>query len=378
MAEGADFRLEIEPLDREIIERAKGLPDCFLWTNHPSGPSPSDVGLFNQLAGCFETLADAIELVRGLLNDPSSLDEYLDESLLLLSEAQSALREAVQAVGYNHDRDQLRAYNWLRGATWQRRIYISRFMKIDDPADPAGWPDLSNRISNLQNKLDEARQQAKRKQSAIKRIRYHLNLVQGDPGRDHTHDWDVVIKTIEELVQGGMPASNVEIREMLLPVIDRLPEMELPPGVSLVIRELDRFLSTRPTTDLGTTLTSPIAEVRQAAGLLRGRTLVLIGGLRRPQAEQALIDAFGLAGLRWIETREHESLDSFEPQIARPEVAAVLLAIRWSSHSFGKVKPICDRYGKPLVRLPAGYSPNQVAVQIVQQVSGKLGQNGQR
>jgi hypothetical protein len=55
-----------------------------------------------------------------------------------------------------------------------------------------------------------------------------------------------------------------------------------------------------------------------------------------------------------------------------------LLAIRWSSHSFGKVKPICDRYGKPLVRLPAGYSPNQVAVQIVQQVSGKLGQNGQR
>jgi hypothetical protein len=50
----------------------------------------------------------------------------------------------------------------------------------------------------------------------------------------------------------------------------------------------------------------------------------------------------------------------------------VLLAIRWSSHSFGEVKDFCDRYGKLLVRLPAGYNPNQVAVQILQQIGNRL------
>jgi hypothetical protein len=51
----------------------------------------------------------------------------------------------------------------------------------------------------------------------------------------------------------------------------------------------------------------------------------------------------------------------------------VLLAIRWSSHSFGDVKRSCDRHGKPMVRLPGGYSPNQVAAQILAQCSGRLG-----
>ena len=48
-------------------------------------------------------------------------------------------------------------------------------------------------------------------------------------------------------------------------------------------------------------------------------------------------------------------------------VDAVLLAIRWSSHSYGDVKGICDKYGKEFFRLPAGYNPNQVAHQLLQQ-----------
>ena len=50
----------------------------------------------------------------------------------------------------------------------------------------------------------------------------------------------------------------------------------------------------------------------------------------------------------------------------------VLLAIRWSSHSFGDVQEFCDRHGKLLVRLPSGYNPNQVAHQILAQVGHRL------
>jgi hypothetical protein len=81
----------------------------------------------------------------------------------------------------------------------------------------------------------------------------------------------------------------------------------------------------------------------------------------------------GLRELSWIETKEHQSITAFEPTIGRPDVALVLLAIRWSSHTFGEVKQYCDRHGKPLVRLPGGYNPNQVAVQILSQCSEKLG-----
>ena len=50
----------------------------------------------------------------------------------------------------------------------------------------------------------------------------------------------------------------------------------------------------------------------------------------------------------------------------------MLLAIRWSSHSFGDVRDYCERYGKLLVRLPGGYHPNQVAHQLLTQVGLRL------
>ena len=92
----------------------------------------------------------------------------------------------------------------------------------------------------------------------------------------------------------------------------------------------------------------------------------------RPEAREALREALGLGELIWVETKEHQAVSTFEPAIARPEVALVLLAIRWSSHAFGEVRRYCDRHGKPLVRLPGGYSPNQVAAQIIDQCGERL------
>src|SRR5690606_26167713 len=105
-------------------------------------------------------------------------------------------------------------------------------------------------------------------------------------------------------------------------------------------------------------------------------SLVFIANVANPEAKDALIDAFDLDDIDWIITREHQSIAGFESHVARPEVALVLLPIRWSSHSFGDIKQFCDRYDKPLVRLRAGYNPNQVAVQILAQCSEKLRDGG--
>ncbi|MEZ6064661.1 MAG: hypothetical protein R3B90_02890, partial [Planctomycetaceae bacterium] len=81
---------------------------------------------------------------------------------------------------------------------------------------------------------------------------------------------------------------------------------------------------------------------------------------------------FRLRDVEWVPTREHQSVSKFESYVRQPEVGVVVLAIRWTSHSYGEVKAFCDTYGKPFVRLKAGYNPVQVAAHILEQVSDQL------
>ena len=156
-----------------------------------------------------------------------------------------------------------------------------------------------------------------------------------------------------------------------------MPE-SLTPGrnVGLVLREIDRYLAERQSDDQAADRTDVAAEeteeVRDVRRLLAGKSLVIVGGETRPQSRQALIDAFDLADCYWPTFREHTSNTRFETYIDRPDVAVVLLAIRWSSHSYGDLKATCDTLGKPMVRLKAGYGVNRVAVDILEQVSGRL------
>lgn len=361
--EGASYYTEIEPKDREIVEKAKKLPDCFLWMNHPSGPSPSVH--FDDLAGCFEAVADALTLVRGLLEDLNGNREFFEQSLDLLAEAQSALRSAIIMVDGARDGDQQRVYQWLRAVAAQQQVFIQRYMRIDDSADPTSWPEIDERIEALDGKLQAVRQRAKQRQARIKQLRYHATRIKNGSGTDH--DWKKVVETVEQIVADGVPPSNREVRELLLPIIDEMPDLgDLPESFRLVLREIDRFLTTS-TTAPNEFIQEPTTEVRKVAQLLAGKSVVLIGGERRPDAYAALKSTFSLKELLWIETRDHEPTELFEPFIARDEVVLVLLAIRWTSHSYGDVRQYCVKYGKALVRLPGGYNPNQVAFQILQQ-----------
>ncbi len=113
-------------------------------------------------------------------------------------------------------------------------------------------------------------------------------------------------------------------------------------------------------------------EVQRVSEILRGRSVLMIGGEARLNAHKALEDALGVKDVIWLATNKHDSFKSFEPYVVRQDVAVVLLLLRWASHSFGNVADICRRYGKPLVRLPGGYGPNQVAMQILAQSGERL------
>ncbi len=374
LQEGANFHDEIEPHDRDLIAQARALPDCFLWMSHRDGPMPSDLARFDDLAGCFEATAMAIGVIRNLIYTPEEAPDGFESALDLLAEAQSALRAAIVAVGWDSDRDQQRVFNWLRQTAADRQILIRRFMRLDDPADPTTWADIQARIGELDARIETVRQRKKQSRSLFNKLRYHIKLIHESPRADHSHDWRKVVEAVDEIVASGIAPSNRDLRDVVLPEVDAIPEsIELTPNFELVLREIDRYLASRPAGDEEAELSAaPSDEVRQVAALLRGRAMVLIGGERRRAAEDALVRAFGLSELLWLDTKVHGSYTAFEPYVARSDVAVVVLAIRWASHGFGDVKRFCDLYGKPLVRLKAGYSPNQVAYHILAQAAGQL------
>jgi hypothetical protein len=372
---GADYSADLEPADRGLIARAKSLPDCFLWMCHREAALPGDLSRYDDLAGCFEAVADAAAVLRIVAAHPDN-DEPFARAMDLAAEAQSAVRVAVGMIDPGYvDNDQLKLFIWLREAAAERRTLIRRHMKRDDPADSAGWPGLRERIAELAGRLRKGRDRDKRRKELFNQARYHLRRIDADRNGEHEHDWHKVVDAIATLVDEGLPPSSVDLRNLVLPIADAFPDdLELPKNVELVLREIDRYLATRPAGEAnGDRPEPPTDEVRRARDLLQGRSLVLIGGERRPPAAEALEGALGLRELIWIETREHQTHAVFEPYVARDDVAVVVLAIRWSSHGFGEVKAFCDKYAKPLVRLPAGYSPNQVAYHLIRQVGDRLG-----
>lgn len=372
--EGKDFRTDIEPRDRELIGLAKQLPDCFLWMSHPTAPNPNDVGQWHVLAGCFDVLADAVALIRKILEEPEEPHDLFGQAVDLLAEAQSSLRIIVARLeGPPTDHDQARVFGWLKSVAMNRQIFIRRYMRLDDPADPERWIDLRNRIASFQVQSEDGRKKITQRKKALSRLKHKLSQISAMPADERLPHWTSIAADVDELVASGMPPSNLELRDLLVAHVDELPEMAtMPKGFQLTLREIDKYLSSMPdkAADADAETTSP--QISEVADMLAGKAVIIIGGDRRPFAAEALERSFLLSELIWIDTRAHESISGFEPYVARPEVAMVLLAIRWSSHSYGEVQDFCRTYGKPLVRLPGGYNPNQVAAQILEQCSQRL------
>jgi hypothetical protein len=360
--EGVESPVEEAAINPEMAAWAGRLVECFYWLEEDTLQS-SDLSLLDDVAGCYEAVAEAVRLMPRSEGRRGEMERALN----LLAEGQSMLRRALQRLRAPDDLDQLAVYQFVRDEAARSRTFLRKHMRADDLADPAGWPGLLSRIEAIAASGHQSRQHDER----VNRMREHLDLVRR--GVNPEQEWRAVLEAVEEAIDEGIPPSNREIRDLLLPVIDDLPDREdVSPGFRLVLREIDRYLAIRTPSQQATQGYSPPAEVKEAARLLGGRSAVLIGGIRRREPQASLKRALGLKELIWIETKEHQSIESFEPVIARPDVALVLLAIRWSSHAFGDVRQYCIRHGKPLVRLPGGYGAHQVAVQVLAQASEVL------
>src|SRR5262249_19892072 len=141
------------------------------------------------------------------------------------------------------DPDQLAVFEWVRATAARHRIFLRRYMRADDLADSSRWQNLLARIEGLTGGSPLSQQHHAR----IERVRPHLEVIRQGRGTDR--DWQAVIEAVEGMVGDGVPPSNREIRGLLLPVIDDQPAQDdLPPGFRRVLREIDRYLATHPST----------------------------------------------------------------------------------------------------------------------------------
>jgi len=377
---------ELDQEEAKLRKQAEELSDCSLWMLETQ-PSKCSKAHWENLAGGYAVCATGSELLKQWSANGPDLSRG-QEVLTCCAEAQSMLLYAVAAIGAVHrDHEQVQLFVHIRELGKIYQIYVPRFLRKEDPADPSKWGDLARRIAltiagqgatlvpgDAAMMRTPASDTALQGKKALDNLRYKLRRVAEGIMPD-VDEWKQAALLLDQAAKAGVPPSSLALREMLVPVYPVIPrDLEITPHVERIFRAVELHLETLEAEAELPDDCPPEAnpEVLQVARFLQGRELVLIGGLRRTHHVEALKAAFGLADVRWLTTPEHTSFTVFESDIARPNVAAVLLAIRWSSHDYASVQEYCTKYGKPLIRLKSGYNANQVAHSLLAQASHRL------
>ena len=373
----ASDALSTQARNTELRKRAKACGSGDLWMLSRDVDLPDSASM-HMLAAGFDNLGHALEIALELDLEQKDERETMGAVLTVIAESQSAVRALLKAHGLPEDDEQNDAYRWLSERTRTLQHYLPRFMSLDAPADPTQWEDLGARLASLQGQLSAERARRRDEREARSRVSYHVKRLLNSFDGGHASelaldDWRRLFGALEGLLALGVKTSDVRLREELLPLVEARPlEIEVPECWDRIVDEIDRALALKELDESAKSARAPrerTPAVLRVAELLRGKRVVMVGGANRPLSRQALIDAFELADLDWITSREHSSNEVFRASIARDETVLVLLLIRWSSHSYGALKQMADGYGKKFVNLPRGYNPTQVAEEILRQVS---------
>ncbi len=319
---------------------------------------------------CLDTLATGIEYVLEVLKEvPRDAAEWqvrMREGMQSLATCQSALKRVQHNKGIGgEDHEQHAVFNWLNRIAKEQQLFVERHMRTEDVADPLQISDVKR---ELETQLHDVRK-PRRVRKMLQRLDHKLNETLTTEGEDRAR-WERVIDDIEHLIlEEELAASHREIREVLLPHVNDIPE-GLPESRSFrqVLAELDRYLADREADEADEYTPQYSDEVQQVANRLRGKRVVMIGGVPRPKTQDKIREAFGLAELNWERTNEHESTQRFQALVQAPDVALVLILIRWVGHGHAEdVKVYCQSVRRLYVFIPRGYGINQLAHDIITQ-----------
>ena len=397
---GADFRREIQPNDQSLVHRAKNLANCFMWMNDPFGPRLTDQHQMETLAGCFDTLAESVALVKEVMPDRHKQPDLVKQALTYMAQSQSALRMVVRQIYDRDDQDQMEAYQWLRRITQVERIYLSRYMRLDDPADPGDWIMIHEAVTRIEQQLDESRRANAEIKKLTRKLAYETSQIAHLPADLAKPKWETVFEIVTEMLQYGMPTSHPDLINPLLHIATHRPsDVEVPESINMVWSQVeaaveDRKRSAESDEAIDESTPRPIPETTGMRSLatgarapkvvepvddsemditaqvqerLKGRTIVLISGEAREPARRALETTLGVKQLVWYTLHTPEDTANLKPILANPDVILVLVAPKAAERAREELTEICEKVRKPMVRLSIGYAPSAVTNAIVNQ-----------
>ncbi len=360
-----------------LLKEAKSLENCFLWVFWRDKEPPNDEAL-REIGACYRALSESAALCSDAIADDTlfSQDE-VTSAFQMLAEADSALRRALLCTWLTKpDRDQDEAHLWLREQTFNREIYVPRYMKIDDAADPARADELTDEIRALRETITRRKEEARKVGEILNKIRYHAKKTDAE-GRLEPHDARTINDSFDTLVSLGLRPGDRRLEPLCdLVSLDAFPEEEPPSGV---LREFADSCAHEPEPVIpdAESIPEPAAKwsdrVLELRDLLRGGRVVIIGGERRPEAVERIAEAFELGELDWISITEHGSSEPMRAPIFRDDTRLVIVLIKLSGHlHIEDASRYAREAGVPLVRLPAGYNPEQIAEQVLTQAGDRL------
>lgn len=313
----------------------------------------------------------------------------LSDLLSLIAESQSAVRIEALHAGLAANPEQETAFRWLRHtcSPEEQGIMIQRFMRLDDPADPAGHADLQRRILHFCRPIQQSIQNHKNL-NELRRCRDNiLSDSQKAPDEPHLELWLQIDSLTSSLVRNGIRHNDARLREILSPVIDFLPEhsteeieneaasgIEFSSELQIVAESIADYLKQQNydvPEDSQTEL--PVSEnLQRARQLLGNKVMVIIGGVCKPHAKQRLLKGLQLKEVRWLTARKQDKVSAFRPQLTGASL--VVLITKIIGHKHNDVREMCDELNIPYAqtRQGSGYSVNQLVSTILDQASERL------
>lgn len=241
LEEGDGFDEHVAPRDAEFIERAGAIENCYIWTMDAYAQLPDDSHL-EIIAGNYEGLAVAVETMQEI--DELTHDRELQqEAMQAVAASQSSLRQALFDVGRKQrDADQEEAFHWLKEQTGARRIYVSRHMRLMDPADPRHWAERVEAAETLVERIAEVNERAGVVKTHLSRIRSHAERL--DAGEGDRHDWERIDESVKSLLEeSGVLATDEDLCEALELAIDTpMDGFEPGPALQLALTATENWL----------------------------------------------------------------------------------------------------------------------------------------
>ncbi len=348
------------------------------------GDHTSDGGaLLELIERNYHALGDAAACVLAA-DDPAvgATGPERSRAFQLLATTTSALRAALRPVSSVEDEDQFAAHHWLRVATREREIFVPDHMRAEDPADPHCADSVREQIATLQRVFELRRESARVVKDQLGKIGYEAKrLLRAEDDELHPH-WRKIAGACEALQAVGVSVDDRRIVRLLHPlVVERCPldlaAAEPLSGLLRAVRDRGRrqdddAASAQVVADQPEESWSD--DVLRVRELIRGRRVVLIGGIRNQQAADLMVDAFELSEVEWVRLEQHGRSEAMRGPIRRRDTALVIVLIKFSGHAHAAdARAIGAAEDRPVVLVERGYNPEQLARAILEQASDRLG-----